>query len=221
MVAVVALAAPGWGPAWAFGAAEPLVDAPPSLGLSGSEDEVVCRVHIPNADRRHGEVRLVRGDDAVAVQTLLYTPSLRRGLHQIRQREAARWPPARAGHADSQKYLDVLARAKPLVIEAFDRREEHDDPRQKMLIEVMQHGTNAWVIASVPELFGADDAVEIRGTRPVAMNPVSTHYSRAAMETILQSAFHQPGRTLDEFLSGQPVRAEPLSDEQLSQPVPR
>jgi hypothetical protein len=191
------------------------------LVSTGSADEVVCRTFIPTAERPHGEVRLVRRDGAVVVQTLLYTPSLRRGLQKIRQREEANWPPERDGHADSQKYLEVLAQGKTASLAAFDGRSDKEDRHQRLLIEVLDDGRSARVDTSLPELKGATDAIEIGVVRPVATSPVSAEYARAAMEIILQSAFHRPGRTLEEFLSGKALRFDPLSEEQLSQPVTR
>ncbi len=191
-----------------------------SVSSAGAEEEV-CRAYIPTSERRHGEVRLIRRGAAVVLQTLLYTPSLRRGLQKIQQKEAANWPPERAGHGDSQKYLEVLAEGKTEALAAFDRRPDPADLQQKLLIEVMQEGGDASVSTSVPDLDGAGDAIEIRAVRPVAASPVSVDYARAVMEIILQSAFHRPGSTLEEFLSGEATRFNPLSQQQLSQPVTR
>ncbi len=199
----------------------PAAEAPPALGLSGSGDVSVCRAFIPSAERRHGEVRLVRRGGTASVQTLLYSPALRRGLQKIRQAENAHWPPDRAGYDDSQLYLGVLEKGKAAALDAFAGRADQDDPRQNLLIEVTQDGDRAWVGASLPEYSSGGDDVEIRSVRPVASSPVSADYARAAMENILRSAFHKPDRSLEEFLSGDALRDAPASAEEAGRPVTR
>jgi hypothetical protein len=170
--------------------------------LWGSGDRIVSRAPIPSARRRHGDVRLVRRADGIlVVQTLLFSASLRRGVHEIAIKERGHWPADDPMHADSARYLALLERARDEVLAAFAGREDRAESRQKLLLETIVGDGVGWVAMYEVDIEESADVLRITGASPLGTAEVSPAYARASMEIILRNAFAQPALTLEEALT--------------------
>jgi len=95
-------------------------------------DAVERRAVVPEPDRPHGEVRIVRRDGATIVQTLIHSRSVRRVAGAIAEKELANWPEGREGAADAARYVDALADVAAQVRKAGPAGE---DRRRSLCIE--------------------------------------------------------------------------------------
>jgi hypothetical protein len=140
-----------------------------------------------------GPPRCVLERDGIAcVQTLLYSPMLARGLKAIRGKEFGHWPEGGPGHADSTNYLALLREAETLVREAFERRADRAELRQKMLIEFLCSGAGAWVCIYAVELAEQDGEMRITAARLLGRRALSRDYARQAMDLMVENAFRPP-----------------------------
>ncbi len=108
---------------------------PASLAAAlAAADTPIAHVAVPEPSRRVGEVRVHRHGGVRIVQTMLYTKLLERVVAEIARKEAANWPPERAGHADAERYIAALREAAAMIPKpkAGDRTV---DRRRKLLIE--------------------------------------------------------------------------------------
>ncbi len=159
---------------------------PPTSG--GVRDEVVLAAFVPSADQPQGEVRLVRRGDAVVMQTVLYSRYLKRVVAEIRKKEVANWPPARAGHEDSRRYIDAILEARDRIQRRFKERADRGDRRQKMLIEFILSGTASLVTISEPELDEVNGHMRVVSNRPMARLELSRTYVRRDIYEIARDA---------------------------------
>lgn len=84
----------------------------PLLVAAGAtaSDEILERVDVPSAEKPQGEVRIVRRDGQVVVQTLLNSKVLRRVAGEIAKKEARNWPTGQPGSEDAALYVEALRR---------------------------------------------------------------------------------------------------------------
>ncbi len=160
--------------------------------LCPGEEACERRAYIPSAQNRHGELRVLARDGQRCVQTLLYSPALARGLKAIRGKEFGAWPEGSPGYADSTNYLAALREAETAVREAFERRADPSDVRQKMLIEYLCAEREAWVVIYAVDLAEQGGEQKIVAARPLARRAVSCDYARRAMDLMVENAFRPP-----------------------------
>lgn len=158
-------------------------------------EEPVRRAYIPSDDRVHGELRLLRRGDSWVLQTALWSKRLRRGVQRIDKKERYYWRPENEGYADSERYRQDLARAKQLVVEAFeDGAEENDDPRQQLLIEFVlgpcdgKRCEASYALYAV-ELEEGDEGWAIQRATPIVERAASSAYVRRAMRIQAEEGF--------------------------------
>jgi hypothetical protein len=153
--------------------------------LDTGRDEVVRRVAVPSADRRHGEVRIVRRGPHVVVQTLLYSKVLPRVIGEIAGKEARNWPAGKAGHEDALRYVESLRRARDEAPPA-----SAEDRRRKLRIEFVDGAPAPFVAITGVEIEEQGGALRIAGTRePTTVLDLSATYVRANMRLIVADAF--------------------------------
>jgi hypothetical protein len=171
-------------------------------------DRVVRSALIPSDERVHGQVRLIRREEATCVQTLLHSKALRRGLQRIRGKERAAWPEGQAGHADSSAFLEELRRAQAVVLPGPERAadaEETRDKRQLLIEFVLAPGGGLFALYE-PEVQESEDALQITGARPLAVREASRAYVQRAMSLMLASAFHLAEPEAEALLASEPAR---------------
>jgi hypothetical protein len=160
--------------------------------LDGSGDTVLSRAFVPSVEKRHGEVRLVRRDDGLVVQTLLYSKLLKRVVARIGEKERMHWPPQRDGHRDALGYIDALGKAQLDIAERFRDRANNEDRRQKMLIEFICQPAAALVAIYELRMEEIDGEPRITGKRPIAIIEPSRHYVLENMKLIVADSLNVP-----------------------------
>lgn len=176
-----------------------LQGAATSLHAAGQPEKEGIAAHffVPSDSRRHGEVRLVVGPGQVAVETLLFSPSLRRGIQAIGKKEAESWPEGREGHADSQATLGALERGSRIVLAPTESTAPVDPkapvpahrPIPKMLIRLQVNAAGAAYTVShatfpIP---AGDGPIDLESETQIESVPVSDAYARANMQHMLEA----------------------------------
>lgn len=172
-----------------------------SLSANGTPVEQIREhVFVPSDARRHGEVRLCVSPGTVAVESVLFSSSLRRGVQAIAKKERSAFPEGSEGHPESRKYLEALERTADRILAG--NQEEPIDPnapviggavvyRMLIRIEIAPAGTR-YVLGSatfdVPEGMGpvALESVDILETVPV-----SRAFALVSMQNMLAAAHRE------------------------------
>jgi hypothetical protein len=178
------------------------VVVPPALApaLADAGEKRWGRTFVPDEVRKVGEVRLLTRGDADVVETVLYTPLLRRVVREIRQKEMKNWPDGAAGHEDAVRYVDALERAER-TLSARLGGEGSDDRVRRLLIEFVLTPTQAAVVLSRFESQGEGDDVRVVAHEPLAVLELSRDYVRRNMRLIAADSFAVDGESLDRLVS--------------------
>lgn len=155
-----------------------------------ASDEVVARAYVPNRWLPQGEVRLVRRDDAVAVQTVLLTRFETRVERYILEQEEANWPE----HPDAEAYARALRDA---VAEYRDRRDEVGR-EVGLVIDFVQEGEATEVRFGFASVRRTGDGFAVDAVSPWSRLDPTDDYVRRNQELILEDAFaDRAGEVLD------------------------
>jgi len=173
--AILLLAAPA--SAEREGALSPLLDA--------SRDVVVRSALVPYALFPQAEVRLIRRNGSVVMQTVIVSRFLKRVVGEIRRKEESAWTPGREGHEDSQRYVDALDRAYRAEEVASRARDAGEDGRRSLLIEFVLSREEAFVAILAPEIRGNFGDLGVTNRRVMEILPLSRRY---VSENILEIA---------------------------------
>jgi hypothetical protein len=185
-----------------------LLAAPVSAGREGdlsrlldaSRDEVVRSAKVPSALFPQAEVRLIRRDGFVVMQTVIVSRWFKRVVGSIRRKESSVWTPGRAEHGDSERYVDALERAYRTVEGRFRKQETRGDRRRKMLIEFILSGETAIVAFLDPDIEGDFGGFRIGRRELLEILPLSRHYVRENMHEIAIDSMDLRRREAEETL---------------------
>ena len=168
----------------------------PATAGTASADQVLARAYLPSPERVHGELRLVRRDDALCMQTLLYSNSLRRGVDRIRKKELYHWPAGRPGAEDSARYLGALEQAKRHALERSAATGNLADPRPRLLIEFVLGSSDARVAFYDVEVERTADGFVVRDPRQILAVEASREYVARAIRIQGDEGFDTPAPEL-------------------------
>jgi hypothetical protein len=157
--------------------------------LDISHDVVVDRAFVPSAERPQGEVRIVRRDGHVVVQTLLYTRVLKRVVRSIGDKERRNWPEGAAGHDDMERYLAALETFRLAAAEPPDTGATQTERRVQMLIEFIDAPAAPLVALGAATFEGTGKDVRVRARAKPSVPVVSADYVRRNMPLIVADAF--------------------------------
>jgi hypothetical protein len=158
------------------------------LAPARAGDEIANRAFIPSSNNVHGEVRVIRLADGVSVQTILYSPQLRRGLFEMKKKERACWPEETLCHADSTNYLAAMDRAAQMVF-AQDAGDAGSNRMHRMLIEFTLTSTHAGYALSGIELEGPPEALKINQATSFVTQTAHPYYISHAMQLMTENSF--------------------------------
>jgi len=151
---------------------------------------VVARAYVPAPDRRVGEVRVVRRQDAVIVQTLLYARVLGRVVGEIRKKEAASWPDGTPEHAAMERYVARLTAAADRVWrERLPESDQRSDRRLPLFIEFTRAPLATSVTLGTFTIPDHDRDVEVREPRVYEVLTLASSYVERNMRLIVADAF--------------------------------
>jgi len=128
-----------------------LVATHPSV-VQASADSVIWRAPIPAEPPHQGEVRLIRRDSALVMQTILNSKVLKHVIAAIQKKELRAWPEDREGWVDSRRYSDELYRAYEVVLTDAKDREDKADRHLRLMIEFVLEERRSFVIFYAPTL---------------------------------------------------------------------
>ncbi len=165
-----------------------------------SRDVVVKRALIPSPKNVHGELRWIRRDGTTCLQTLLYTPSLRRGIDAMRKKEMRAWPSGSAGYADSSRYLVMLETASREALRRFDARKDPAVKLQTMAMEFSISDKEATFATFMIEIEQHGAEIAIKSMDPFATSRGSREYVAHAMRLQATAAFGSLPKELDEAI---------------------
>jgi hypothetical protein len=174
-----------------------------ALMLLGSQaaaaDGVERRAVVPEPDRPHGEVRLVRRDGATVVQTLIHSRSVRRVAGAIADKERANWPTGSDGAADAARYIDALAAVSAAVRETAPAGR---DRRRSLCIEFPAAGP---VVVSAAVVENGEDGLRLVETvEPRDALDLGVTYVRRNRVLIVADAFGVDETTAASWLEAAP-----------------
>jgi hypothetical protein len=172
----------------------------PAKTTDRSRDVIVKRALIPSPKNVHGEARWIRRGDATCLQTLLYTPSLRRGIDVMRKKELKAWPSGSAGYGDSSRYMAMLDAASKEALRRFDARNDRASKLQMMAIEFTISEKEATFATFMLEIEKKGDDVMIVSMEPFKATGGSCAYVAGAMRLQAAAAFGGVPKELDEAL---------------------
>ena len=132
---------------------------------------------VPQSQSPHGEVRLLLRGDVIVVQTLLYSKVLKKVLAAIERKETRFWNEENAGLVDSQRYVEALYQSFEEIWKCFKERENRDERRQAMLIELSVSEKSAQVGIFAPALAGEPGALQLLNWQPLDSFRVSRRYA--------------------------------------------
>ena len=175
--------------------------------LDGGADRELRHAFLPSERNVHGELRLLRRGDAWVLQTLLYTPQLRRGVQRMRRKELYAWPEGAEGWADSQRYLADLESAKDHALKRFAARSDEADGRQKLMIELVLGERDAfWAFYDIEldserESGARAGRATVRSRTPFLVRDASRAYLRRALAVQAETGFGAAPVELEELPS--------------------
>lgn len=187
--AILFLAAPA--SAGRAGDLSPLLDA--------SRDEVVHSATVPSVFPQ-AEIRLIRRGKSVVMQTVIVSRLLERVVGEIRRKESSAWTPERAGHGDSQRYVDALGRAYGAVELRFRERGDGNDHRRSLLIEFVLSEEEAFVAILDPEVRGNFGDLQVTERLILEILPLSRRYISENMREIAIDSLGWSRREAEEAL---------------------
>jgi len=160
----------------------------PAFSYASTNSSVLNHAFIPSADNVHGETRLLRIGNAACIQTILHSPSFRKGIREIQMREADVWARQQTGVEDSLKYRDELERVKRLIVD--EPRVEADIGKPyTLIIEFGFFPGNCQIDFSRAEVERDEDTFLIKNQTPISTIPVSDEYMSRAMLIMTAAAF--------------------------------
>lgn len=181
----------------------------PGSSMAGQQDAGVLlrRAPVPAKPPHQGEVRLVRRDSALVLQTVLYSKVLRHVVMAIRRKELNEWPEGRDGWLDSRRYSDELFRAYETVRERDRNRTAEDSRYLPLLIEFTLEQNRSYVRLYQPSLEQAGETFSLQDKTLLLELRVSRDYAYNNMLAIIRDSFQLEPQDAVELL--QPVPGEP------------
>lgn len=151
-----------------------------AFGLEPTTSQVLASAWIPSAVNIHGETRILRDEHFACVQTILHSPSFRRGIKEILAREAAVWPEGRIGYEDSMAYRAELERVKQLVLDEPRTEADLGKPYTMIMEFRFQPGASAIVFLRA-EVEKNETTFHVNSSEELSRLLVSDDYMSRAM----------------------------------------
>lgn len=160
----------------------------PAMSAEPPGGRVLHHAFIPSAENVHGESRLLALDDAACVQTILHSPSFRKGVREIQLREADVWARQQPGFEDSLKYREELEQVKQLIVGEPRTENDAGKPYSLMIDFVFAPGRCTIEFFRV-DVERAEDTFKVLQRATISSLPVSDPYMSRAMLIMTAAAF--------------------------------
>ena len=171
-----------------------------SLAAQESSEVLIRRTSIPSKQPYQGEVRLVRRDSTLVMQTILNSKVLKHVIAAISKKEFKLWPEDREGWIDSRRYTDELFRAYETIQARAKSRKNSEDRHLKLLIEFVLEERHSYVALYAPILTKNDDRYAIQGKELLKKLKTSRAYLYSNLQEIAQDSFRLENHEVLELL---------------------
>ena len=157
--------------------------------VQASADSVIWRAPIPAEPPHQGEVRLIRRDSALVMQTILNSKVLKHVIAAIQKKELRAWPEDREGWVDSRRYSDELYRAYEAVRRGAKDREDKEDRHLRLMIEFVLEERRSFVIFYVPTLTVRGEQYSVQEKKALKKLITSRGYLYNNLREIVRDSF--------------------------------
>jgi len=159
-----------------------------SSKVQASTETLIWRSPIPAKPPYQGEVRLIRRDAALVMQTILNSKVLRHVVAAIQKKEFSAWPEDREGWIDSRRYSDELYRAYES-IQARVKRRKNSDRYLNLLIEFVLQERHSFVALYEPTLSKSGNQFSVKEKEILKKMNTSRTYIYKSLQEIAQDSF--------------------------------
>ena len=157
--------------------------------VQASADSVIWRAPIPVEPPHQGEVRLIRRDSALVMQTILNSKVLKHVIAAIQKKELRAWPEGREGWVDSRRYSDELYRAYEAVRRGAKDREDKDDRHIRLMIEFVLEERHNFVTFYEPTLTTRGEQYSVQEKKVLKKLNTSRGYLYNNLREIVRDSF--------------------------------
>ncbi len=163
----------------------------PTFAFSAQESSevLIWRALIPTKPPYQGEVRLIRRDSALIMQTILYSKVLKHVIAAIQKKEFKTWPEDREGWIDSRRYTDELLRAYETIQARAKSRKNREDRHLTLLIEFVLEKRHSYVALYAPILTKNGDYLSVQDKELLKKLRTSRSYLYNNLQEIAQDSF--------------------------------
>jgi hypothetical protein len=165
-----------------------LLMATSSSNVQAGTETLIWRAPIPANPPYQGEVRLIRRDSALVMQTILNSKVLRHVVAAIQRKEFSDWPEDREGWIDSRRYSDELYRAYES-IQARAKRRKSSDRYLNLLIEFVLQERHSFVALYEPTLSKSGDQFSVQEKEVLKKMNTSRAYIYKNLQEISRDSF--------------------------------
>jgi len=171
-----------------------------SVAAQGDKEVLIRRAPVPADPPYQGEVRLLRRDSALVVQTLLNSKVMQRVVGAIQKKELQNWPQGREGSIDSRRYSEELVLAFQTVRDRAKERQKAGERGRhlQLMIEFVLEEPRGYVALYLPTLTQEDDRLVVQKKELLKKLPLSRDYLRKDMQLIIQDSFQlEPDKAIE------------------------
>ena len=173
-----------------FGLLALVVVPPQSVQGSEVELETLIQRPIPNRFIKQGEIRVLKQDDAVIVQTILHTKYLDRIVEEIDKKEKEYWGDE---HEASRSYVSRLQEA---VAEAHALAARNGEEKRRLAINFIEDAKGTRTVFSMPKIVESEGRYAPVIGEPWQVLPCPRDYIRGNQDEIIDDAFGRKGRKI-------------------------
>jgi hypothetical protein len=159
-----------------------------SSNVQASSETLVWRAPIPANPPYQGEVRLIRRNSALVMQTILNSKVLKHVVAAIQKKEFSDWPEDREGWIDSRRYSDELYRAYES-IQARAKRRKSSNRYLNLLIEFVLQERHSFVALYEPTLSKSGNQFSVKEKEVLKKMNTSRTYIYNNLQEIARDSF--------------------------------
>lgn len=162
-----------------------------AFATQNNVDRLINTALVPAGPPYQGEVRIIRRDSALVVQTLLYSKVMQRVVGAIQRKELEEWPEEKVGSVDSRRYTEELARAYHLVLDRAKKMQNPGDRERhiQLMIEFVIDEKQSYVALYAPTLTREGERLVLQKKELLKKLPLSRSYVNENMHLIIQDSF--------------------------------
>lgn len=161
-------------------------------------EQILARAPVPDAQRRVGEVLLIRRGAADVVETRLDTTLLRRVVAEIGSKEAANWPADTPGGVASARYVAALEQAVETLAPRPPAGSRQRRARRSVRLFIAFTLDDDTARVTIGRFAPAADGIE---RTPLTTLDLPPDYVRENMRLIVADSFDLEGAALDAALA--------------------